>query len=107
MHHLICRFQDCLEIFFSQMRGIGGQNRTPNAVEARCRLRQLLIAPAPVLATDYRNRAVQDEANRSFLSTSRTLTNDAFEGLDVEVGCRSNWLQLQSCMVAYVRCATC
>ena len=68
------------------MRGIGGQNRMPNAVEARCRLRQLLMAPAPVLATDARSRAVEDEASRAFLSTSKTLAKETFNALDAQVG---------------------
>ena len=70
------------------MRGIGGQNRMPNAVEARRRLRQLLnlMAPAPVLATDARSRAVEDEASRAFLSTSKTLAKETFNALDAQVG---------------------
>ena len=41
--------QDCLENLFSQLRGMCGQNQHPDAVEARARLRILLMAPAPLL----------------------------------------------------------
>ncbi|KAF0292463.1 Transposable element P transposase [Amphibalanus amphitrite] len=42
--------QDCVENFFSQLRGMGAANTNPTAVEAKNRLRLLLIGAAPTVA---------------------------------------------------------
>ena len=81
--------QDCLENVFSQLRGMGGQNQHPDAVETRSRLRILLMAPSPLVAASSSGRAVQLEANGEFLTTEtglENLTNSAFDGLDFQVG---------------------
>ncbi|KAF0289256.1 Transposable element P transposase [Amphibalanus amphitrite] len=80
--------QDCLENVFSQLRGMGGQNQHPDAVETRSRLRILLMAPSPLVAVSSRARAVQLEADEAFLTTETSLenlTNLAFRGLDFQV----------------------
>ena len=84
--------QDCLENTFSQLRGMGGQNHCPDAVEVRNRLRIMLMAPSPSVAARSRGRAVELEcdsedgaAPSEFLSTE-ALTDEAFEGLNIQVG---------------------
>ena len=89
--------QDCLENLFSQLRAMCGANTTPNAVEARARLRILLMAPSPLAAVS-RSRPVELEADCSYLSTGQQLeaeaeqpsfvSNAAFEGLDAQVNIR-------------------
>ena len=80
--------QDCLENVFSQLRGMGGQNQHPDAVEARARLRILLMAPSPLVAANSSGRAVRLEAEEAFLTTESidNLTNSAFKGLDFQAG---------------------
>lgn len=82
--------QDCLENAFSQIRGMGGQNQHPDAVEVRCRLRFLLMAASTLIAADSRGRAVQMEEDQQFLTTDapENLTNIAFSGLNFEVSSR-------------------
>ena len=83
--------QDCLENTFSQLRGMCGPNTVPDAVEARCRLRILLMAPSPLVAVDGRGRAVRLEPDTDYISTGQrldtpgNLTNEALEGLDIQV----------------------
>ena len=83
--------QDCIENAFSQLRGMCGSNNTPDAVEARVRIRIMLMAPSPLAAVQSRGRPVQLEEDADFLSTCAeplqpdNLTNAAFEGLEVEV----------------------
>lgn len=83
--------QDCLENLFSQLRAMCGSNTAPNAVEARARMRILLIAPSPLEAVS-RSRPVQLEADSSFLSTGQQLQTEqpsylitALQGVDVQV----------------------
>ena len=84
--------QDSLENLFSQLRAMCGANSAPNAVEARARMRILLIAPSPLDAVSQR-RPVQLEGDSSFLSTGQQLETEqpsylssaALEGLDVQV----------------------
>ncbi|KAF0288727.1 hypothetical protein FJT64_012884 [Amphibalanus amphitrite] len=76
------------------LRAVCGANVTPNAVEARARLRILLMAPSPLEAVS-RRRPVEAEANSSFLSTGQQLemephqpsyiSSAAVEDLDIEV----------------------
>ena len=88
---MTCRVnQDCLENTFSQLRGMGGQNQCPDAVEARYRLRIMLMAPSPLVAARSRGRAVQLECDSESgaapaeFMTTEVLTNEAFEGLDIQ-----------------------
>ena len=87
--------QDCVENAFSQLRGMCGPNTTPDAVEARVRLRIMLMAPSPLAAVQSRSLPVQVEGDADFLSTCAqpltpdNVTNAAFEGLNVEVCKRS------------------
>ncbi|XP_043196219.1 uncharacterized protein LOC122367299 [Amphibalanus amphitrite] len=82
--------QDCVENAFSQLRGMCGRNTTPDAVEARIRLRIMLMAPSPLAAVQSRSLPVQVEGDTDFLSTCaqpltpNNVTNAAYEGLDVE-----------------------
>ena len=82
--------QDCLENCFSQLRGLCGSNTHPDAVEARARLRILLMAPSTLVAANS-GRSVELEANTSSVSTGQRLTKDgyigqsALDGLDVQV----------------------
>lgn len=48
--------QDCVENFFSQLRGACGPNQMPDAAEARARMRMLLIARAPLVAASSSGR---------------------------------------------------
>ena len=83
--------QDCIENAFSQLRSMGGSRTTLDAVEARVRLRIMLMAPSPLVAVQSRGRPVQLEEDSDFLSTCAeplqpdNLTNAAFDGLDVVV----------------------
>ncbi|KAF0309795.1 Transposable element P transposase [Amphibalanus amphitrite] len=82
--------QDCLENTFSQLRGMCGQNVTPDAVEARSRLRIMLMAPSPLVATSSSGRAVRLEPDTAFVSTGQrlepdNLTNEALEGLQIQI----------------------
>ena len=87
--------QDCLENTFSQLRGMCGANTTPDAVEARVRLRILLMAPSPLQAVNS-GRAVQLETDADFLSTGQQLqqpsylSNATVEGLNVQVRVSTN-----------------
>ena len=81
--------QDCLENLFSQLRGMCGANTTPDAVEARARLRILLIARSPLQAAS-KGRAVELEEDSNFISTGQELphgylSSSIGEGLDVQV----------------------
>ena len=84
--------QDCLENTFSQLRGMGGQNQCPDAVEVRHRLRIMLMAPSPLVAANSRGLAVQlerdceDDASAapSEFVTAQVLTNKAFQELDIQ-----------------------
>ena len=83
--------QDCVENAFSQLRGMCGQNTTPDAVEARSRIRIMLMAPSPLVAARSSGRAVRLERDSAFVSTGQrldmpdNLTNEALEGLNIEV----------------------
>ena len=84
--------QDSLENLFSQLRAMCGSNTSPNAVDARARLRILLMAPSPLEAVN-RGRPVELEANSSYLSTGQQLETEPssyvssaiIEDLDVQV----------------------
>lgn len=86
--------QDCLENTFSQMRSMCGPNTHPDAVEARQRLRILLMAPSSLSAVSCPERAVEVEHSTDFLSTSTVparppatepLSATAPDDLDVQV----------------------
>ncbi|KAF0304011.1 Transposable element P transposase [Amphibalanus amphitrite] len=84
--------QDCVENAFSQMRSMCGSNTTPDAVEARVRLRIMLMAPSPLAAVRSRGCPVEVEPQTDFLTTGAqplpatgNITNAAFEGLDVQL----------------------
>ena len=83
--------QDCVENAFSQLRSMCGSNTTPDAVEARVRIRIMLMAPSPLAAVQSRGRPVRLEEDTDFVTTCAEplqpdgLTNAAFEGLDVVV----------------------
>ena len=83
--------KDCLENTFSQLRGMCGQNATPDAVEVRSRLRIMLMAPSPLVATKSSGRAVLLEPDSAFMSTGHrlkmpdNLSNEALEGLHTQV----------------------
>ena len=82
--------QDCLENTFSQLRGMCGQNQMPDAVETRSRLRIMLMAPSPLVATSGSGRAVRLETDTAYVSTgqrlqSDNLSNEALEGLQIQV----------------------
>ena len=59
---------DCMENLFSQLRHLCGDNTNPDVVEARARLRILLMAPSTLAAVSG-GRAVELDAGTSFLST--------------------------------------
>ena len=93
--------QDCLENAFSQLRGMGGQNTNPDAVEVRQRLRAMLMAPSALRAISCPERAVEVESGPTdCLSTGRPPVAAAnadprapsmaeLEGLTIEVRSRS------------------
>ena len=82
--------QDCVENCFSQFRELGGANTRPNAVEARARLRVLLMARSTLAAANS-GRPVELESSTDYLSTGQQLQPDAYvgqmvlDGLDVQV----------------------
>lgn len=68
--------QDLVENLFSRLRAIGGANTHPCAAEAEMRLRQLLIAPQPVLASQSKSWPVQPASSSFEAAASSSVLND-------------------------------
>ena len=69
---------------------------TPDAVEARSRLRIMLMAPSPLVATSSNGRAVRLEADTALFSTGQrlepdNLSNEALEDLQIQVSLRTRF----------------
>ena len=77
--------QDCLENFFSRLRGIGGDNHHPTPVECLRRIRTMMVGKHPEFLA--KNPAVQmEDRDSSFLSSevSGSIKDKSHEALDLE-----------------------